>query len=301
MADAQLHELGVDRMRIAALLLRAHDRQNIRRAVHAIVGEGGDVGPVRLDIGEMQAPRRIAGGGDELHGAPRHVGRLGILLPHARGLARMAHGPARGQPVAISLGGVGPIVPGIFPGVALVVEVMVVARHLRIVAAVGPEPVQAVVALERIKSALGHAHADDRPRVDAEPLHALAVGAHVRLADQHRAHAEGAQIVAEGHLADLQGHAVPAGTVRLHIAAGVEAHARGPAHGRLHVGTREAHAVGRQSVDVRGEKARMSVARQIVEAQLVAHDEQDVLGLTHHGPPCGDNCAAPRLRRWPRA
>ena len=212
----------------------------------------------------------------------------------------MAHGPARGQPVALSLGGVGPIVPGIFPGVALVVEVTVVARHLRIVAAVGPKPVQAIVALERIKSALGHAHADDRSWVDAEPLHALAVGAHMRLADQHRAHAEGAQVVAEGHLAHLQGHAVPGCTVRLHIAAGVEAHARGPAHGRLHVGAREAHAVCRQSIDVRGEKAPMSIARQIVKAQLVAHDEQDVLGLAHHGP-CDDNCAAPRLRRWPRA
>ena len=68
---------------------------------------------------------------------------------------------------------------------------------------------QPVVALVGIEAALGDAHADDGIGIDAEPLHALGVGAHVRLADQHRLHAERAQVVAERHLAHLQRHAVP--------------------------------------------------------------------------------------------
>ncbi len=195
----------------------------------------------------------------------------------------MPHGPAGGELVALSLRGVGPVVPGIVAGVALVVEIAVVAGILRLVAPIGAEPVQAVVALVGVEAAFGDAHADDGARIDAEPLHALAVGAHVRLADEDGIDAERAQVVAERHLAHFERDAVPGGAVRLHVAAGVEAHARGAAHGRLHVGAREPHTPGCERIDVRGGELGMSVAGQIIPAQLVAHDEEDVAGSAGHG------------------
>ena len=284
-AGAQVHECGEDRMRIAALLLRAHDGQNVGGSEHVVVGRRRDVGPVRFDVGEMQAPRRIAGFPDEVHSAAGHVGRLGVLLAHAGGLARMAHGPARGQPVAFPCRGIGPVVPGIVAGVALVVEIAVVAGHLRIIAAIGADAVQPVVALVGVEPAFGNPHADDGAGIDAEPLHALAVGAHVRLAHQHRLHPERAQIVAERHLADLQRHAVPGRAMRLHIAPGVEAHARGSAHRRLHIGAREAHTLGRKPIDVRRGQPGVSVAGQVIPAQLVAHDEENVFAASAHRVP----------------
>ncbi len=240
----------------------------------------------------MQAPGLVAGLGDEIHGAPRHVGRLGILFPDAGRLAGVAHGPAGGEAVALAGGGVGPVVPGVVAAIALVVEVAVVARDLRIVAPVGAEPVQAVVALVGVEAALGDAHADDGAGIDAEPLHALRVGAHVRLADEHGAHAQRAQVVAERHLADLERIAVPGGAVRAHVAAGVEAHARGAADGRLHVGAREAHAAGRQRVDVGRVQLGVAGAGEIIPAQLVAHDEEDVAGAAAHGRALSSGIAA---------
>ena len=101
---------------------------------------------------------------------------------------------------------------------------------------------QAVVALVGLEAALRHVHADDRVRRDAEQLHAFEVGRHVGLADQHVAHADLLQVIAERRLADAQRPAVPVRAVRAHVAAGVEAHARGAADRRLHIGFREAHA-----------------------------------------------------------
>src|SRR4029079_8641790 len=145
--------------------------------------------------------------------------------------------PGGGEAVAVAFAGVGPVMPGVVAGIALVVEPAIVARHLRIVATVGGDRVQAVVALVGGADALGDAHADDRGRINAEALHALAVGAHVGLADQNRLHPERTQIVAERQLAHFQRVAVPRRAVRLHIAPGVEAHARGATHRRLHVGS----------------------------------------------------------------
>src|SRR5580698_6799266 len=111
----------------------------------------------------MQAPRRVAGLADEIDAAPGHVRRLGILLAHPRRLPRMAHRPARGQGVALAVGGVGPIVPRVLAVIALVVEIAVVARPPRRIArAVGAHAVQTVVALVGLKAAFGYSHADDR-------------------------------------------------------------------------------------------------------------------------------------------
>ena len=100
LADAMLHELAEDGMRIALLVLRAHGGNEVGLRIHRVVGRGRHIGPVRLDVRQMQTPRRIARLRDEIHRAPRHVRRLGILLAHAGGLARMAHRPARRQPAS---------------------------------------------------------------------------------------------------------------------------------------------------------------------------------------------------------
>ena len=52
---------------------------------------------------------------------------------------------------------------------------------------------------------------------------------------------------------------------------------------RLHVGAREPHTPGCERIDVRGGEPGMSVAGQIIPAQLVAHDEEDVAGGAGHG------------------
>ena len=275
------HELPVDGMRVAALILRAHGGEHVAGPVHGVVGRGRDVGPVRLDVGEVQAPGAVARLGHEVHGAARHVGSLGVLLLHAGRLPRMPHGPARRQRVALALCGIGPVVPRVVAGVALAVEIAVVARELRVVAAIGAGGVQAIVALVGVEAALRHAHADNRVRVDAQPLHALDVGTHVRLADQSRLHPERAQVVAERHLPHVQRDAVPGGAVRANVAAGVEAHARGTADRRLHVGAGEAHAAGGQGVDVGCMQPGVPVTGQVIPAQLVAHDEEDVADGAH--------------------
>src|SRR5262249_26160367 len=84
----------------------------------------------------------------------------------------------------------------------------VVARTEHLVAPVGPRPVQPVVAFEGVKPALLHAHADERGGIEAQALHALPIGAHMRLAYQHRGEAERAQVVTDGELAHREGNAV---------------------------------------------------------------------------------------------
>src|SRR5262249_32632776 len=128
-------------------------------------------------------------------------------------------------------------------------QIPIVARR-RFARAIGAARVQAVVALAGIKAAFGYAHADNGLRIDAEALHAFFIRGHVGLPDEHGLDAERTKIITHGHLADLERDAVPVRAVRLHIAAGVEAHARRPANRRLHVGAREAHAACRQAIDM---------------------------------------------------
>ena len=231
----------------------------------------------------MQAPGTVTGLGHVIHRTPRHVRRLGILLRHPGRLARMAHRPAGGERIALALRCIGVVVPGIVAGIALLIEPHVVTRIVRLKAAIRPHAVQPIVALVRIEAAFGDPHADDRLRIDAEPLHAFAVRLHMGLADQNSVKTERTQIIAHGHLAHLERKAVPGGAVRGDITAGIEAHARGAADRRLHIGAGEAYATRRQRVDIRGLQRRMARAGQVVETQLVAHDEEDVLDVAAHG------------------
>jgi hypothetical protein len=147
--------------------------------------------------------------------------------------------------------------------------------------------VDAVVAFIGVEAAFVDAHPDRGDRVDAQARDARGITTHVRLADQHRAHAERAQVIADRHLADLQRDEVPAHAMRMHVAAGVVAHARGATHRRLHVGVVEQITPAGQGIEVRGVQLGVPVAGQVVRTQLVAHDEEYVLGAACHGQGSG--------------
>ena len=257
------------------------------RPVHAGVGLGRDVGPVRLDVGQMQAPRpavvfRLR---DEIHRAPRHVGRLGMLVRHARGLVGVHQQPAVLQSRRPRPRRNWPSAPTDW------------RRRSRAGADNCRRPdaaagrMQAVVALIGLEAAFRHVHADDGVRGDAEILQAFEVGRHMRLADQHVADADLLQVIAERRLADAQRPAVPVRAVRAHVAAGIERHPRGAADRRLHIGVRKPHAAPGHRVDVRRLQHGVAGAAEIIVAKLVAHDPEHVLrrlfGRRHRGSSAG--------------
>ena len=113
-------------------------------------------------------------------------------------------------------------------------------------------------------------------RVDGQPLQGIQIGRGVGLAHQRGADAVGAQVVADGQFFQRQGHGVPRHLMAADIAPGVGRHPRRAADGALGVGAAETHAGGGQAIDVRGVQMRMAVARQVIAAQLIAHDVQHV-------------------------
>jgi hypothetical protein len=115
----------------------------------------------------------------------------------------------------------------------------------------------------------------------------------MRLADQHGAHAKLGKVIAQSRFVDPQREAVPVRAVRAHVAPGVKAHPRRPADRRLHIGTIEAHAARCQRVDVRRLQMRMTVAAEVIEPQLIAHDEEDIFA--------GHGVAEPSMRPSRRA
>jgi hypothetical protein len=116
-------------------------------------------------------------------------------------------------------------------------------------------------------------HAARRTWVDTKPLQTGEVRRHVCLADKHGAHAQRAEMIAQGRLVDAQWEPVPVRPMRAHVPPGVEAHPRRPADRRLHIGAVEPHAACRERVDVRGLQMRVAVAAEVIEPQLVARDE----------------------------
>ena len=264
-------------MRILPLALGADHRDHVGCRIHAGIGFGRDIGPVRLDVGQMQAPRPAVGLGlaDEVHRAPRHVGRLGMLVGHARGLVGVHQQPAVLQRAVVVGAGIGPVLPRVRRFESAAAQILVVFR------ARPSGRMQPVIALVRLEAAFGDMHADHRFRRDAERLHAFEVGRHVGLADQHVAHADLVQVIAQRGLADAQRPAVPVRAVRAHVAPGVERHPRRPADRRLHIGLAEQHATLRHGVDVRRLQCGMAGAAEIVVAKLVAHDPENVLRPRH--------------------
>src|SRR5215467_13643133 len=100
------------------------------------------------------------------------------------------------------------MLPGIGCFESLIAQIFVVFRTR------ASRRVQAVVALIGLEAAFGDVYADNRLRWDAELLHAFEVRRHVGLADQHVAHPDLLQMIAERRLADTQRPAVPVRAVR---------------------------------------------------------------------------------------
>ena len=70
--------------------------------------------------------------------------------------------------------------------------------------------------------------------------------------------------------------------MRADIAAGIKGHPRRATNWRLDIATVKTNPLACQPVDIWGVKVRMSGAAQIIESELVEHDEQDVLLLSGH-------------------
>ena len=184
-------------MRVGAFLLRADRRLHVLRPIHAGVGLRCDIGPMRLDVGQMQAPwpAVVVRFGNELHRAPRHVGRLGMFVRHARGLVGVHQQPAVLQGPVVSRTRIGPMLPRVRRVVAVLAQIIVVGR------ARPSRRMQPIVPLVRLEPAFRHMHADDRVLGDAEILQPFEVGRHMGLADQHVADADLLQVIAERRFA----------------------------------------------------------------------------------------------------
>ena len=286
--EAVLVVRGEHRVRVLALGLAPHRGQDVVPAVQVVVRGGDDVRPVRLDVAQVQAPRRVARLLDELDGAGRRVGGLAVRLLDAGRPVRVLHQPPGKDLPVVSLRGVGPLLPGVGPVVAEPPEVLLVVAWLLTHARM-----EAVEPVPDVESALGDARAHHALGVEAEPRHPLEVGLHVGLPAEHGLHPEGTQVVPEGHLADPERNAVPDRAVAADVAPGVEAHPARPADRRLHVGAIETHPARGERVDVRGADRRVPVAAEVVEPKLVRHDEQHV----HRRRPAGASGTSGALRR----
>ena len=283
--DQALHEGAIDRMGIAPFALVATEGLNVSLVVHRMIGRGNDIGPVRLDIGEMAEPGRFRVPPAleptyRLRGQPRG---LRILLADVGGAGGVLHQPARRQrPLRIEAG-IGAGVPGVVFAVALAPQIFVVGRAAGIVESVRSLRPEAVVTQHDIEAAFGEARADDGIRSDAQSLEPFDVGRHMGLSNQPGLHPDGAKMVAERLLPNLQRKVVALSAVAMDVASRVETHARRTADWRLHVSSRETHALAGERVDMRRLQMRMTGATQIIEAQLVEHDEENVLASVRHG------------------
>src|SRR5438552_11714138 len=103
----------------------------------------------------------------------------------------------------------------------------------------------------------------------------------VGLAGKREGAARVAQVFAESDFAYRQRHAVPCRAVARDVASGVERHARRSTYAGLHECVREADAAAGETFEVSGCEIRMTVAAEVVGAQLVTHDEEDVADGAH--------------------
>ena len=168
-ADARLLISGVDRMIGLALGFRAHRRQDVLLAVHVVIGRRHDIGPVRLDVGEMAQPGLVAGLVHEVHRPLRHVGRLGMLVGHARRQVAVAHEPAGEDFAVVAFRRVGPFLPRIAAEEAVLAQVIVVSADRDRRARRGAGRRRARTARSRIPTAARRSASPDRCRATPCP------------------------------------------------------------------------------------------------------------------------------------
>ena len=102
-----------DRMWALLFDLRAHHRLYVLWSVHIVIGCWHKIGPMGLNIAQMQAPRRIASPIHKLHCAADGLGGFAVLFSHPGGPVGMGHQPARKQLSIIPFGRVCPLLPRI--------------------------------------------------------------------------------------------------------------------------------------------------------------------------------------------
>ena len=185
--------------------------------------------------------------------------------------------------------------PRVLGRISLFGEIVVVGGRERLEPAQRPFGHDAVIADPDVEAAFRDPRANRRVTGQAEALHAFAIQNHVGLADEPAIDTQLSQVIAHRHLTDFQRIEVARSAVGMNVAPCVEAHPARPADGRLHIGIREAHALGRDTVEIRGLQGRMPRAGQVIEPKLVIHHEQDVLRLGH-GAGILSACVTPWVR-----
>ena len=252
----------------------AHRRHDVAGIIHIVVGCGHDIGPMRLDIGQMAHPwppicLRLA---HEIHGAIGHIGGFGMFFGHICRQTRVFQQPGRqALPIGIKPG-IGKIMPWVIRSKPMRHQIIIVGRPV-LPRAIG---VQAIVTLERIKAAFRSRHTDLAFRVYPQPGHPLEIGGHVGFAHQNRPRPGRAQVIAQCRLAHPQRHSVPGRAMAAHIAPRIGRHTRRPADRRLHIGVGKAHAARGQSIDMGGMQMRMAIAAEVIKPQLIGHDPQHI-------------------------
>ncbi len=255
-----------------AILRAAPDRSDIAPAIERVIGRRREIRPVRLDVRQMQHPRRLPLRPDPVERAVGEVRGLGVRLLHARRQMGVAHLPARDDVPAVVRRD-HEVAPRV--GARVPVRPQIVA-----VAGLRTGRQMSVVTLDRREAARAQQRAALRLGLDAEARQCGGVGQHVALAGERGDPPPCAQVVAECVLRDGQRDVVPRRAVRIHVAARVERHPRRPADAGLDERVVEAHAAPREPVEIR-RVDRPAVARDEIAPQLIAHDEQHVAGGAH--------------------
>ena len=139
----------------------------------------------------------------------------------------------------------------------------------------------AVVAIDLDEAARAEELSEIGTAVERKPGEPRIVAHHVCLAAERERTSRAGQVFAQRDLAYGERHAVPRGAVARNVASGVERHARGPADARLHEGALEAYAAARERVEIARGDMRVAVTAEVIGAQLIAHDEQNVADGAH--------------------
>lgn len=89
-------------------------------------------------------------------------------------------------------------------------------------------------------------------------------------------------MIPQSWLANAQWEPIPCRTVRTHIAACVKAHSAWPTNRGLHIGLVEPHSLQGKPIQIWCLDVIGTIAAEVIPAQLVSHNEQNVLSRFAH-------------------
>ena len=255
-----------------AILRAVPDRTDVAAAIERVVRRGREIGPVRLDVRQVQHPRRLALRPDPVERAIGEVRGLGVLLAHARRQVGVAHLPARHDAPAVVRGD-HVVAPRVGARVA-------VRPQKRAVAGLGAGGQMAVVALDRRRSRPRAAarRARTRPRCrSARTRRRQAARASCRRAWRRGPRRAGSRPACARRR--TAGRCSMSRRVSSHTGPCRTTSATGRTRRTGRTRCRSGRRAGRAVRDSACGRARRSTRR--VAPQLVAHDEQHVAGGAH--------------------